>query len=93
MDVNSFLSLFYVPGLEIFTSESQKCAIRLNWMADLACDQAGGGLIERNPCFREGVHVGEGFSPTEIFCGCLRRVNLPVTGQIPVTGPVDLTGK
>ena len=35
------------------------CAIRLNWMADLAYDQAGAGQIERNPCFPEWVNVRE----------------------------------
>ena len=56
MDVNSFLSHRCVPVFKIFTSESQMCAIRLNWMADLPFDQAGAGQNERNPCFTEGVN-------------------------------------
>jgi hypothetical protein len=30
-----------------------------NWRADLLCDQGIVGLYERNPCFPEGVYVGE----------------------------------
>ena len=38
-------------------------------MADLLEDQAGVGLIEKNPCFPDRVYIGEGFSPSEIFLG------------------------
>jgi len=35
------------------------CAIWLNWMADLAQDQAGAGQNEKKACFPEGVYLGE----------------------------------
>ena len=49
MDVNSFLSPPCEPGFKKITSESQMCAIRLNWMADLAYDQAGAGKTKGTP--------------------------------------------
>jgi hypothetical protein len=62
------------------------CAIRLNWMADLPFDQARAGSNERNPCFPEGVYVGEGSVFVGDIPGYLGRVNLPVTGQVSWMG-------
>jgi hypothetical protein len=49
------------------------CAIRLNWMADLAYDQAGAGSNEKNPCFTEGAYVGWGRVPSEMMREIMER--------------------